>query len=72
VQLQMTDFDPEEIVNFGGKNVSLLTAVRDIMSQPPERRTGIAVFRDVGLKPSIFEAADIEEMAQLPAFKVQR
>jgi hypothetical protein len=66
---EMTDYDPDEMVNFRDKYVSLWTAVHDIMSQPPERRTGIAVFRDAGLEPSIFEAADIETMARLPAFK---
>ncbi len=33
------------------------------------KRLGFAVFRDQGLKPSIFETADIERIAQLPAFK---
>ena len=65
----MTDYDPDEMVSFRDKYVSLWTAVHDIMSQPPERRTCIAVFRDAGLEPSIFEAADIETMARLPAFK---
>jgi hypothetical protein len=65
----MTDYDPDEMVNFRNKYVSLWTAVQDVMSQPPEKRTGIAVFRDAPLEPSIFEAADIERMARLPAFK---
>jgi hypothetical protein len=39
------------------------------MRQPPVRRVGIAVFRAEGLKPAIFETADIEKMAALPAFK---
>ena len=65
----MADYDPDEMVNFRDKYVSLWTAVHDIMSQPPETRTGIAVFRGAGLEPSIFEAADIETMARLPAFK---
>jgi hypothetical protein len=66
---EMTDYDPDEMVNFRNKYVSLWTAVHDIMSQPPEGRTGITVLRDAGLEPSIFEAADIETMARLPAFK---
>ncbi len=65
----LTDLDPEEVVTFEGKFVSLLTAVREIMSQPAVKRLGFAVFRDQGLKPSIFETADIERIAQLPAFK---
>jgi hypothetical protein len=65
----MTDYDPDEMVNFQNKYVSLWAAVRDIMSQPPERRASIAVFRGAGLEPSIFEASDIERIAQLPAFK---
>jgi hypothetical protein len=65
----MTDYDPDEMVNFGNKYMSLWTAVDDIMSQPPDRRTGIALFRNAGLEPSIFERADIERMAQLPTFK---
>jgi hypothetical protein len=65
----MTDYDPDEMVNFRNKYVSLWTAVHDIMGQPPERTTGIAVFHDAGLEPSIFEAADIERMARLPALK---
>ena len=65
----MTDYDPDEMVNLRNKYVSLWTAVHDIMSQPPERRTGITVFRDAGLEQSVFEAADIERMARLPGFK---
>ena len=63
------DFDPEEMVKFGNKDLRLLTVVHDIMSKPPVRRSGIAVFRAQGLKPSIFEVADIERIAQLPVFK---
>ena len=66
------DFDPEEMVKFGNKDLRLLTVVHDIMSKPPVRRSGIAVFRAQGLKPSIFEVADIERIAQLPAFKRPR
>jgi hypothetical protein len=65
----MTDYDPDEMVSFRNKYVSLWTAVHDIMSQPPEAGADIAVFRDTGLEPSIFEAAGIERMARLPAFK---
>jgi hypothetical protein len=43
----MSDYDPDEMVNFGNKYVSLWTAVHDIMTQPPDRRAGIVVFRTV-------------------------
>jgi hypothetical protein len=69
---EMSDYDPDEMVNFENKYVSLWAAVHDIMTQPPVRRTGIAVFRAEGLEPSFFEAEDIERMAQLPAFKGYR
>jgi hypothetical protein len=62
------ELDPEELVKFDNKYVSLRTAVQDIMSQPAVRRTGIAVLRE-GKKPSILDAADIERIAQLPAFQ---
>jgi hypothetical protein len=68
----LNDLDPEEWVKFDNKDVSLRTAVHDIMGQPAVRRTGIAVFRAPGLEPSIFEASDIERIAQLPAFKATR
>jgi hypothetical protein len=38
------ELDPEELVKFDNRFVSLRTAVQDIMSQPAVRRTGIAVF----------------------------
>lgn len=62
-------FDPEEMVKFADRDQSLLAVVHDVMSRPPVRRTGIAVFRAQGLEPSVFEAADIERMARLPAFR---
>ena len=49
----MSDYDPDEMVNFGNKYVSQWTAVHDMMTQPPDRGTGIAGFRDAGLEPSI-------------------
>jgi hypothetical protein len=66
---EMSDYDPEEMVKFDNKDVSLWTAVHDIMSRPAVRRTGTAVFRAEGKKPSILDAADIESIAQLPAFE---
>jgi hypothetical protein len=63
------ELDPEEMVKFDNKDVSLWTAVHDIMGQPAVRRTGIAVLRAKGKKPSILDATDIERIAQLPAFK---
>ena len=61
--------DPEEMVKFANKDVSLWTALHEVMSQPAVRRTGIALLRAEGKKPSILDAADIERIAQLPAFK---
>jgi hypothetical protein len=57
------------MVKFDNKDVSLWTAVHDIMSRPAVKRTGTAVFRAEGKKPSILDAADIESIAQLPAFE---
>ncbi len=67
----LNDLDPEEWVKFDNKDVSLRTAVHDIMGQPAVRRIGIAVFRE-GKNPSILDARDIERIAQLPAFKATR
>ncbi len=69
---EMSNYDPKEMVKFGNRDVSLWTAVRDIMSQPAVTRTGIAVFREQGKQPSILEVPDIERIAQLPAFKEPR
>jgi hypothetical protein len=66
----MTEFDPNEIVCFDGRRESLLRAVPEIMRQPPQRRTYIAVFRESGLQPPVFEIGDIEKMAGLPSFVV--
>jgi len=68
----MSNYDPKEMVKFGNRDVSLWTAVRDIMSQPAVTRAGIAVFREQGKQPSFLEAADIERIAQLPGFKEPR
>ena len=57
------NFDPEEMVKFANKDVSLWTAVHEVMSQPAVRRTGTAVLRAKGKKPSILDAADIEPVA---------
>ena len=65
----MSNYDPKEMVKFGNREVSLWTAVRDILRQPAVTRTGIAVFRQQGKEPSFLETADIERIAQLPAFK---
>jgi hypothetical protein len=67
----MTEFDPEEVVRFDNKDLSLLTVVREIMRQSPERRIGVMVLRDVGKKPPFLDGSDIENIAQLPAFKGQ-
>jgi hypothetical protein len=64
----MSDFDPDEMVQFDGKTQSLLRVVHDIMKQPPERRTGVSVFREG--QPSVLGASEIEDIAKLPAFKV--
>jgi hypothetical protein len=66
---KMSDYDPGEMVKFDNKDVSLWTAVHDIISRPAVKRTGTAVFRAEGKKPSILDAADIESIAQLPAFQ---
>jgi hypothetical protein len=66
---ELINSDPEEMVKFDNKYVSLRTAVHGIISRPAVTRTGIAVFRAEGKKPSILDAADIERIAQLPAFK---
>jgi hypothetical protein len=63
----MSEFDPDEMVQFDGKSQSLLRVVHDIMKQPPERRAGVNVFRDG--QPSVLGASEIEDIAKLPAFK---
>ncbi len=65
----MSEFDPDEIVQFYGKKQSLLRVVHEIMRQPPHRRAVVNVFRE-GKEPSVLRASEIEEIAKLPAFKV--
>ena len=42
----MSEFDPDEMVQFNGKPQSLLRVVHDIMKQSPERRAVVNVFRE--------------------------
>lgn len=65
----MTEFDPDEIVQFGGKWESLWTVVLDIMRQPPQQRLGVVVSRDEGLRPSFFLGADIERFAAVSGLR---
>ena len=37
---EMSNYDPKEMVKFGNRDVSLWTAVRDIISQPAVTRQG--------------------------------
>jgi hypothetical protein len=57
----MSDYDPEEMVKFDNKDVSLWTAVHNIMSRPAVKRTGTAAFRAEGKKSSILDAAGHRE-----------
>ena len=65
----MSEFDPNEMVQFYGKLQSLSRVVHEIMRQPCHRRAVVNVFR-VGKEPSVLGASEIEDIAKLPAFKV--
>jgi hypothetical protein len=62
------EYDPEEIVNYGNKPMSLRTTIRQWKALP--RKQGLAdFFRDEGKEPPIFEFAHIKELAELPEFE---
>ena len=63
------EIDPEEMVKFDNKDLTLLTVVRHLKKLPlsPEQKARIAVFREGD--PSILDWSHIEELAELPAFK---
>ena len=64
------DFDLNETVQLNGRPVSLLDAVREIMQLPAVKRfPGLALFRDPGKQPAIFELSHVDEIAQTPEFK---
>ena len=65
----MDELDPEEIVQSEGRPQNLGVVVAKIMSLSPGQRLPIAVFRDQGRTPGIFEVGNIERIAELPAFK---
>jgi hypothetical protein len=65
----MSEFDPDEMVQFYGKLQGLSHVVHEIMRQPPHRRAVVNVFR-LGKEPSVLRASEIEAIAKLPAFKV--
>jgi hypothetical protein len=65
----MSEFDPDEMVQFYGKLQTLSHVVHEIMRQPPHRRAVVNVFR-VGKESSVLRASEIEDIAKLPAFKV--
>ena len=63
-------FDPAEIVRWAGiGDLTLRTAVRRIMSLPPEKRVGILLYRDGDKTPASFDVNRIEQLAALPEFK---
>jgi hypothetical protein len=63
----MSEFDPDEMVQFDGKSQSLLRVVHDIMKQPPERWAGVNVFREG--QPSVLGASEIEDIANCQPLK---
>jgi hypothetical protein len=64
------DFDLSEIVQLDGKPVSLFAAVRKIMQLPAVKRfPGLAIFREAGKQPALFELSQVEEIALTPEFK---
>ena len=65
----MSEFDPDEMVQFYGKRQSLSDVVHEIMRQPPHRRAVVKIYRK-GKEPSVLGASEIEAIAKLPAFKV--
>jgi hypothetical protein len=58
----MSEFDPNEMVQFYGKLQSLSRVVHEIMRQPCHRRAVVNVFR-VGKEPSVLGASEIEDIA---------
>jgi hypothetical protein len=63
------DYDLEEIVTYGGKPMSLRTAIRQWKALPREQQGLADFFRDKGKEPSIFEFAHIKKLAKLPEFE---
>jgi hypothetical protein len=63
------EIDPEEMVKFDNKDLSLLTVVRHLkkLTLSPGEKAHVAVFREGD--PSILDWSHIEELAKLPAFK---
>jgi hypothetical protein len=65
--------DLEEIVQLNGRPMSLFRAVHWIMALPPVKRfKGLALFREAGKDPAIFELSDVEVIAQTPEYKRPR
>jgi hypothetical protein len=62
--------DPNEIVMFSGRgNMTLRSAVREIMTEPPAKRQLVTLFRDKGKKPSLLDIGAVEILAELPDYK---
>jgi len=65
----VSQYNFDEIVTLPGRGpMTLRTAIKTVMNLPPPppsstRQTSL--FRDAGLSPSIYDFADIEQMAAL-------
>jgi hypothetical protein len=59
-------FDPDEDVTLNGAQMTLRSAVAEVMALPPDDRIGATIFRDGD--PSILHRAQIEDIADLLGF----
>ena len=64
--------DPDEIVMFHGRgNITLRSAVREVMAKTPTERQMITLLRDEGKKPSVMDISHVEKLAKLPEYQTQ-
>ena len=65
------DYDPEELVSFEGRDISLREAVHRYLElkEHPDPLIDVAALRDPGKEPQVLEEEHFEELVREPPFR---